>query len=356
MVEVFGTHWEMGNGYGQVLKESLVETLEILKQYFIDQHQIPYDEMAAHADAFFSRYSNDYQQFIHGMAKGSGLSLDDCKILNGMETLPELLTEKSELPACAFLAVPPPLTQQNSTIIGRNYDFPQPFDLIAKNLTVTVLHANHAVTSAIISMPGQIYCPSCINAHGVFIELNNGMPSGGSWVNRDRESLLIRLLKVSQTASDLNQADSQLQAIESDYSLIINVADKKNTRSYEFSSTMGMKSVIPNLNSPFVSTNFYLHPEWTDIPTPTDENTWVGVTRRKNLLSLAKIDKQTDALHSVESVMKIMDQDMENGGGRWDFTIYQMVFDTSTCRLFLKVNMDTQQWVEIPLKKLLNPA
>jgi len=346
LVELHGSEWEMGRDYGQMLKGTLISTLDIIKNYFIQQQQICYNALATHADVFFDRYPYPYQEFIHGMAEGSGINLDDCKILNAMETLPELLAEEPDQAACAFLAIPPSMTERNGTILGRNYDFPAPFDRIAKNLIITVLHAYDAMPSAIISMPGQIYCPSCINANGIFIELNNGMPSGGSTVTIDRESLLIQLLRVSQNSFDLEQVEQQLRAIESDYSLIINVANRQDVRSYEFSSVLGMKPFTPDFTTPFVSTNFYLNPAWKGVPEPTDEDTWLGVTRRNNLLSLV----QSNTLHTVETVMNIMDRDIDHGGALWDFTIYQMIFDTSTFRLLLKVNMETQEWTEILLQ------
>ncbi len=100
-----------------------------------------------------------------------------------METLNALIDETS-LTWCAFLSVPPNKSAIGSTLIGRNYDFPPPFDQCSKLLTVTILHEDDKVPTAIISMPGQIYCPSCVNAQGLFMELNNGMPSGGYYVDR----------------------------------------------------------------------------------------------------------------------------------------------------------------------------
>ena len=58
------------------------------------------------------------------------------------------------------------------------------------------------------------------------MELNNGGPSGGHIVDLNRESLLINMLHISQNSEDFSKVGSYLLAMNSDYSLIINTADK----------------------------------------------------------------------------------------------------------------------------------
>jgi len=348
VVSLKGSHREMGRQYGLLLSSQLEEVLQILKDFYVEQHQLPYEKLVTKADLFYQRYSYSYQLFIQGIAETSGLSLDDCKVLNGMETLNSLLrhtTNSSSMGWCAFLSLPPEKTSFNGTLLGRNYDFPAPFDKCAKYLTVTILHENDKIPTAFIAMAGQIYCPSCLNAKGIFMELNNGTPSGGYIVDTQRQSLLVNLLHIMQNSENFQQTESQLRATQSDYSLIINTANSASTKSYEFSSSMGMKPNFPKLNETFASTNFFLNSTWQGVPEPMDNSTWLGVTRRNNLLKLASAKTQ----HTIEDFMQLMDKKIEEGGAVWDFTIYQMIFNPKNLTLYLKITQEQKDWTPINL-------
>jgi hypothetical protein len=344
-----GSHYEMGMEYGKQMADKLRAVLDILKRYYVNDHGVPYSRLVEKAGKFYARYSFNYQPFIDGMARGSGLSLDDCKVLNGMETLSSLITE-SYMAECAFMFIPPSRTQMNSAIIGRNYDFFPPFGACAKYLTVTVLQEPNKTPTAFVSMPGQIYCPSCINSRSMFVELNNGEPSGGFTVDHERQSLLIDLLEIIQNAGDFSQIERQLRATESDYSLIINTADAQSARSFEFSSINGMKPNFPNKNDVFVSTNFFLNTTWPNLPMPTDNTTWFGVTRRNNLLSLASKESK----HNASTIQSIMEKRIEDGGAVWAYTIYQLIFDTSDSSLYLRATQHQSGWTHILLQKFLD--
>lgn len=336
-----GSHHDMGIQYGKLMHDELVQSLTILLNYYMNQHNVPYEKMLEKANAFYERFPSTYQIFIQGVAEGSGLNLDCIKILNAMETMSSLISNKQG--SCSFIFIPPNKTKNNSALIGRNYDFPPPFDQIAKYLTVVTLQEQNEIESTIIGLPGQIYCPTCVNSAGLFMELNNGTPSGGKFVDQDKETLLVRLLQTIQNSKDMSQMEKQLNATQSDYSLIINTADAKQVKSYEFSSTLGMKDMFPPSNSVFVSTNFYLSDAWQGIPNPSDDTTWLGVTRRNNLLKLAAAQNIFD----IDNFKTLMDTDIKNGGAVWPYTIYQIIFDTSNNVLYTKVNNLSNNWVPI---------
>lgn len=340
-----GTYQQIGYQYGQAMKRELEEVLDILKSHYITKKNISYERLRNRAQNFYERFPLAYQLFIDNVAKGSNLDLYDIKILNAME---DMVAEKG---GCAFVSLAPTQTTTKATLIGRNYDYPAPFDLIARYLTVTVLIGNDVIPTAIISLPGQIYCPTGINSNGLFIEVNNGMPSGGYYVEQNRQTLLISLLQAAQNSRDLSQMNKQLNALQSDYSLIVNAADRSQVNSYEFSSLGMMKSTCSNPNkdsgSAFVSTNHYLNDAWVGLPVSSD-NPWMSVTRRNNLLRLASVDK----IFSVDSFKKLMDLDIKSGGAVWDLTIYQIIFDPSDLFLYIKINKESANWNKISLREL----
>lgn len=268
------------------------------------------------------------------MAHGPHISVNDAKVLNAMETLGALLPATHGTgPQCAFIALSGNRTQSKTMLIGRNYDFSPPYDKLAPFLTVTIIKPPHAIPTAIIALAGEIYCPTCVNAKGIFLELNNGMPSGGYTVNEKVESLLIRLLTVIQSSKNLDAVRDAFKAIpDVDYSLIINAADKDKVNFYEFSTSKGMKEVVPSERSVFASTNYYLNPTWK-VPTPTDHNTWLGVTRRSHLLQLG----QARHAITIQDFEILMNKNLRQGGAMWSSTIYQVIYDPSHLTLHLKI-------------------
>jgi hypothetical protein len=348
-----GSSSDMGYQYGLQLKQQLSNVLNMLEAYYIGQKHLTYDDLANHADLLYNRYPQNFQTFLQAVAQGSGLSFSDVKILNAMETLGELLAPQ-EVQSCAFLYMPPAKTISGSGIIGRNYDYPAPFDQLAKYLTVVILNQPNTVSTAFISIAGEVYCPSCINANGVFMELNNGTPSGGHAVNLNTQSMLIRMLATLQNSKNLSDAVSQLNNVQSDFSLIVSAADKSVPLSFEYSTNpiLGLNYYFPDTSKAFAVTNFYLDPVWGgQIQDPTDDATWMGVTRRNNLINLS----QQTAKFDISSFQKLMITDISSGGAAWNMTIYQIIFDESDYSLYLRITSgQPNNWVKIPLQQLFN--
>lgn len=322
-----GSRFQMGVSYGTQLKDELYGALDTLKDFFINQHNVTYEQMVQKSNLFYDRYSQSYKYFLEGISNATGLTSDEVNILNGMETLNALISLSDNsfgtpVSECAFIFLPPEKSFTNTSLIGRNYDFPAPYNKIAQNLTITTLIQPETSATTIIGMPGQIYCPSCVNDQGFFMELNNGMPSGGDYVDTSRQSLLITMLEFNQNSVAFDQIGTQLRASQADYSLIINTANATSAVSYEFSTTLGMREFTPAAGDVFVSTNFFQNTTWGNlIPVPTDITTWDGVTRRDNLLNLAKEQDKFD----VGSFQSLMEKDLAEGGGCWDMTIYQII-------------------------------
>jgi hypothetical protein len=341
IIALEGTKYKMGIEYGRQLALEMKLALDILYKFFIEEHKISLDKLIAKADQFYSKYPYGYQNFIKGVSYGSGLALNEVKILNAMETLHSLVRKdpkKEELSGCSFLSIPPIYSASGHNIIGRNYDYFAPYDKIAKYLTVTIINETDSIPTAIIAMPGQIYCPTCINANSLFIELNNGMPSGGFVANHNSQSMLITLLEVAQNSENFSQMDKLLSSRDSDYSLIINTANKTHAKSYEFSSFNGDQYYIPKENTIFASTNFYQNETWNTHTKLTEESTWKGFSRRDNLI------KGVGKYFTIEDTKKLLDMHHDDGGAKWEFTIYQIIFDSYSQELCLKITQEDHQW------------
>mgnify|MGYP003638995998 CR=1 FL=1 len=345
VLKLSGSYLQMGQDYGQDLRFQLNQALSVLKKYYINESHLTYPQLVQQANLLYNRFPNNLQQFMQGEAQGSGLTLDDVKILNAMETFNELLEDAPRF-KCAFVFLPASHTTTNSTFIGRNYDYSPPLNTLAQYLTVTILNDGKSVPTAFISIAGEIYCPSCVNAKGVFMELNDGSASGGSKVQTSRASMLSGMLTTLQHSNDLSQANQQLKQLDSDFSLIVNAADEKQSDSFEYSTTLGQQHY--SSASTLISTNYFLDPAWgSSIPKPNNISTALGITRRNHLLNLTNNTSPID----IAQFKTLMAKRLLAGGAAWDFTVYQLIYDTSTQALYVRYN-HAGDWTAIPMKAL----
>ena len=349
IVVLSGSKSEMGMAYGRALGANLKTVYGILIDYFVTEKKVPLSKVANRAELFFEKYPYSYQKFIEGMAEGANITLGQAKILNAMETLNSLLKAKPEIAACAFVAIPATKSLANSVLIGRNYDFYPPFDKCSQYLTVTIIKETDHVPTAFVGFAGQIFCPTCFNQNGLFAEFNNGMPSGGFQTDHSRESLLINLLEAMQNSASMNQLSKQLSALNSDYSLVVNTANSTHVQSFEYSAMHGMKSAGFVENEVVVSTNFFLNQNW-NFSLPSDEACWSGHTRRDGLLQLSEAADQV----TMESLQEMFDIDIDNGGGKWNYTLYQLVFDTASLELAVKMPKISDSWHNVDLDCYFN--
>jgi hypothetical protein len=228
VIVVRGNYHQMGVEYGKDSKEDLESVFNILEFFFVQQNRVSLSKMAEAADRFYQKFPYSFQQMMEGISIGSGLSLSTIKILNAQETLFHLIESNIAVGQCTFAKI--------TDYVLRNYDYPKPFDKISKFTTVTILHAIGSLPVAIVHFPGQIYCSTCMNSAGLFLELNNGMPSGGFESFNDRRTILALLLDVLQNSKTYEQAKCSLRSINSDYSLIVNLASRLNCSSFEYST------------------------------------------------------------------------------------------------------------------------
>ena len=327
---------KMGFQYGQKLAFRLQRTLKTLETFYIARMHVSYHDLFVQANLLFNRFPRRWQKFIQGEASGANISISDAVILNGMETL-------SSLGQCAFISIPGKMTQSGDPLIARNYDYPRPFDKIAQDLLVTVLKMPRSMAVAIIGLPGEIYCPSCLNEKGVFMELNNGMPSGGFEVNNKAPSMLSDMLDIMLQSDSSMEAQRALERTHHfDFSLIVNIADAHQTYSNELSTMLGQHALHPN--NLFVSTNYFLSQDWSGVQKvvkPTDKNSWLGVSRREHLLhqisKASAVSKGLSASSSlnVQVLEHIMNMSFLKGGAKVKHTIYQIIYAPKTQDLYL---------------------
>jgi hypothetical protein len=164
----------MGRQYGYLIKKQL-HTLykRAIEDYFIGQKGLSRETMQQTAMSLFNFYPQRFKDIMYGMAETSGLSIEKHIVLNGLELY-------GTISGCSGIAAWSDYTKGGPLIFGRNYDWFDSYKEFAKYLTATVLNADSGIPTAIVTFVGVIYATTGMNAKGIFLELNNGLPSGGA--------------------------------------------------------------------------------------------------------------------------------------------------------------------------------
>jgi len=295
VLDLSGTYKQMGRQYGYLLKTPLNNLYkDAIDGYFIKEKGLSYDAVKGLAYLLFNLYPSRFKEIIYGMSETSGMSLEQHIILNGLE-LYGMIT------GCSGIAVWGEYTDSGQLVFGRNYDWFDSYREFAKYLTVTVFNADSGINSAIVTFAGIIYATTGINKDGLFLELNNGLPSGGELSYKNRVPTIINLLAFLLDYSTMEQLDAAFNTTRSNFTFIVNVADKKVAYSYEW-PPFDIKRRSCDQDGLLVSTNHFVDPEWGIILQPNTG--FKTVERRNQLLTLGNENK---GKINVEKMMNILD-------------------------------------------------
>lgn len=338
VVSLYGTWEEMGEQYGELAGRHLRHVDEFISG-IIDGNGPKRDSIIAVSNKLYSRYPYRFRQFFKGMEKTSGLTMEQLLKINAVEY--------AEGYFCSGIAAWGEYAS-GDLVYGRNYDA-MSYAPIGEDVIITVFHpSDGSLATATIGYAGEIYAVNAINEKGVFLELNNGMPSGGFAIDFDRFASTTSLLEVMFDAYDLDYLDAFFKTHRSFASFIIGVADKNEARSYEWcpSGTENASESTPE--GLMAQANHYVSPNWT-YPVPTDETSWQSITRRCNLIGLAESNKgRIDA----ETMCRLIATPISEGGAMQEGTRYQIVFTPATKQLMLRVEKQPE-WVEVDLNDFM---
>lgn len=340
VVSLSGTWYEMGRQYGMLMKDRLEEVYEFVET--IISYSI------GNAEKAFSIIEKQTRQtpyrisrFFEGAAETSGLTVEELQAVNAVERI-------GGLPQCSAAFCWGDYAP-GGMVIGRNYDYSEAFALLKDDVAVTVYHpADGSLATATIGYVGEIYAVNAINEKGLFMELNNGTPSANVKSPDTRITGTTALFSEMFEADELDDWELFFHTTNCSSSYIINLADASRAVSYEW-CPVGVKTGGEDLpEGLLVSTNYYVNPDWP-FDTPSDEASWEGLTRRKNLVSLCEAAKGQVDEHRM---MEIIETPLEEGGAQCDLTVYQIVAIPETGMMWLRV-IGGAPWTPIDLASFL---
>lgn len=340
IVNLYGTWSEMGRQYGKLMKSELNNVYSFTSK-IADASESNQQKAEKIKNTQADQNGYTVRTFISGAAETSGLSTDQLNMVNAVERI-------AGLPNCSAVVAWDDYAKDN-LVVGRNYDYSSMFHQLNDDVVVTVYHpADGSLATATIGYTGEIYAVNAMNEKGLFMELNNGTPSTKQKPENPCLTGTSVLFDMMFQADSLQYTDLFFQTNICSSSYIINMADSKSARSYEWCAAgakQGEHILDPGL---LVSTNHFMNDQW-GFETPTDAASWESLTRRQNLTNLANADKgQIDA----QKMMEIMNTKLEDGGATNDMTVYQLVAEPESLTIWLKIT-GAADWTEIDMSNYL---
>ncbi len=357
IINLEGTYRQMGRQYGALVGGYLKNFHRDILKLFIEERGHSLDRVNQYARDLFSTYPWRFKEIIHGMAETSGLNLEDHLVINAFEHYlfnPAFAHDNGTV-GCSAIATWGSCTKNRKLIFGRNYDFGHDVALFKKYLTVAVFNPlESAIPVAIVTFCGTLNATTVMNSKGLFLELNNGGKSAGFLTFKNRISAPIELFALMLDSSTMNQLDAQMHTVNTGSAFIINIADSNYAQSYEW-APFGIKKIPVSQKGYLVSTNHFIG-EWdTEAP---DDNFYLTVTRRKNLLMLAE---KNYGRFNPDVMKSVLATPIEKGGAtsynadKWGgkikpYTAYQVIALPHEKSMMIRIP-SCQEWVTVDLKK-----
>jgi hypothetical protein len=269
----------------------------------------------------FNHYPKRFRDILSGISETSGLSLLNLTILSRVPYI---------APGCSAAFAWREYSRDGYTVAGRNLDFYSTMEDFINYTVVCIFNptdGSHSVAS--VCRLTQLEIHTGMNDQGIFLEANDGSSSGGVTFFPDRITYLGSFLF---DFSSLEQVDAAIHSSQIDWATLLNVADEREARSYEW-ATFDLKRAMPMRDGFLASTNHFINPDWGLGPLAGDP--YNTTLRRDNLLRLGERYRgEFDAV----AMMNVLDTDIENGGPSGNFTRLKVV----------AIPREKELWVKIP--------
>ena len=347
VIDLNGTWREMGRQYGALMAGELRHIYEKAIVGHIEASASDPQSIAQLSEKFFTNYPFKFKEALRGIAETSGLTLEQVKKVNALEVTAAFTIMPQQ---CSGIAVWGDYSD-GPLVYGRNYDYLPWFRELFDDITLACFHpGDGSLAVATLGYAGEMYVVNGMNEKGLFLELNNGMPSGGALWYDSRVPAVTELFDFLLQSATLDEIESFFQTTKSNFAYIVGVADGQTARCFEWPVFEVRRRESHSRPGLTVLTNHFTEFSW-GLPRPDDKTYWMTRTRRQNLLTLAKHFKGTI---NDKTMMDIMDTHIDDLGATTDMTLYQMVVVPERFEMWFKIP-DGQEWTKIDMREILRP-
>lgn len=352
VVDLSGSWREMGRAYGAVLADRICGAYEYaIEQCVFADGKMSRERAEEIAASHIANYPHRLKELLTGMSETSGLKHEQHVLLNAIEPLMYDATRHSpDMPSMHSTGIAVwGEYAQSSLIYGRNWDWLPSLRKLAEMSVVSIFHpSDGSLALASIGFPGTLALSNGINERGLFIEINDGEPSGGALTYHNRIPAGVELFMFLLDSHDIDQLESFFYTTRANRACIVGAADDKTARCYEWPVFDVKRRLSVRRPGLMVATNHFTEPSW-GLPRPDDDVFLNTRMRRQNLLNLAEHFKGSV---DVTRMKKMLDTRLEDLGASSDNTVYQMIATPDTLTVSLKIP-ESCGWTDIPLGEYL---
>jgi len=193
VVELHGSFRQMGRQYGYLMKDKLPIFYQLaINDVLVKENHLDYKLAKDVSAVIFERYPQRFKEILYGIAETSGMALEKLLVLNELITLGHLMGNAVH---CSYIAAWGDYSADRTMITGRHWDYPEFYHKFADFLTVTVYNpTDGSVPTATVGFLGGIETFTAMNRGGLFAEVNDGTPSGGTMIMENRILNFIQIL------------------------------------------------------------------------------------------------------------------------------------------------------------------
>jgi hypothetical protein len=351
LVKVSGSWLDMGRQYGALMAPEL--------RQFHDQVVADLEARGASREAMldvandtYANYSRQVQEVLQGISQTSGLSMDQTLVLNaGMMLLAMAVLGDEPPSACSGIAVWDGYSRDGKLVFGRNWDIDrQSMREYMRYLAVVVFQPQEGHAFANIHPLGNVYLETGMNSQGLFIELNNGEYSDGTFYSQ-REDTTSVLVSVLNQSANVQEAVNMLRAVPADISYILQIADPSRAVSLE-RPTFDARIRELDDQGLVIAYNSFVPPypaSWQNRvapPKPVEHD-----PRYANMLQLAQSPAYKGAF-TPETMQSYLEVPLEEGGAYHPGTVVQVVAVPEDLTVWIR-GCEYAGWERVPLAEHL---
>ena len=348
IINLFGTWKEMGCRYGSLMAGEIQSMYRNgVEKHLIARMGLDVLFVKEQSYKFYENYPYRYKQLLCGIAETCGLGMDELVMVNGLQRVLSLVNKNANSTSIAAWGD----YAKDSLVYGRNYDNESWMSELSSNLVVSVFHpADGSLAVATIGYAGQIYVVNGMNEAGIMLSLNSAMYSGGALWYESRVPSVVKLFDFLLGSTNLDELETSIQTTKANFAYLVGAVDSQSARFYEWPVFEVKRRESHSRQGLAVMSNHFTEPSWA-LPKPDDVTNGLTISRRQNLLSLAKHFK---GVIDEVVMMKMLDTKYEDLGATTESTLYQIVGIPETYKLWVKIP-GHEEWTEINMKEYLCP-
>lgn len=258
IIEVEGSHYEMGYQQGKELKEKI----QIFTKAAINYNSIVGEDFLSNIRKNLKKYPQQMER-LEGIADGSESEKNLILAIHFAEILSGDMKSFLDLKGCTSILVKPEITETNEVLAGKNYDFPH---FLRDFQILRISRPKNRYASICLTQNAIVGNHNGMNEHGLIILYTIAFPAKD--FSLDGTPITILIEETLETCRTSDEAVSFLKTTLRGNGAILGIIDKEaNIFILETSRNHFVKR---KLKEDFaIHTNKYLTEEMIEIDTPS---------------------------------------------------------------------------------------